>query len=317
MSSFYRQHGKRWLDLCVAWPLLVLLSPVLLGIALVVRAKLGAPVLFTQKRPGLHGKPFTIYKFRTMRDARDEAGKPLSDAERLTPFGRFLRATSLDELPELWNVARGNMSLVGPRPLLPDYLERYSPRQARRHETRPGLTGLAQVSGRNRLPWSAKFALDTLYVDRCSLKLDAWILFRTVLTVFAREGISAEGYATAPTFTPRPASLLPSGVDATTANVYKSPLPSTSEYKEVFPMESHALLQTLDEAFERTPGTTRMDEVLEGIAEYSSMTFLVLIATIDEEFGVTIAPEEFRSCHTVADLAARVDAGATALKRSA
>lgn len=203
--------GKRWLDLLLTLPGLIILSPVLLVIALLVRLKLGAPVLFRQQRPGLHGKPFAIYKFRTMTHAQDENGELLPDAERLTPFGKLLRRTSLDELPELLNVLRGEMSLVGPRPLLMRYLARYSPEQARRHAVRPGITGLAQVSGRNALSWEDKFRLDVRYVDHCTPALDLRILLRTAVTILRREGIHQAGHATAEEFfpTPRPAGSTP------------------------------------------------------------------------------------------------------------
>lgn len=199
-SSFYRQIGKPLFDRTAAAAGLVVLAPVLGVVAGLVRVKLGRPVLFRQTRPGLHGAPFTLVKFRTMTDARDADGRLLSDAERLPPFGRFLRASSLDELPELWNVLRGEMSLVGPRPLLMRYLDRYTPEQARRHEVRPGITGLAQVSGRNALSWDEKFALDAEYVDRVSLRLDLWILWQTLAKVVRREGISAGQHATMPEF---------------------------------------------------------------------------------------------------------------------
>ena len=165
-----------------------------------MRLKLGSPVVFSQKRPGLHGKPFTMYKFRTMRDAVDNHGQQLPDSERMTPMGRFLRASSLDELPELFNVLRGDMSLVGPRPLLMEYLDRYTPQQARRHEVRPGITGWAQVNGRNAISWEQKFELDVWYVDNRSFALDLKILWLTVQKVFKREGISAAGEATMPKF---------------------------------------------------------------------------------------------------------------------
>jgi lipopolysaccharide/colanic/teichoic acid biosynthesis glycosyltransferase len=161
---------------------------------------IGRPVLFRQLRPGLHGEPFEMIKLRTMRDAVDRSGRPLPDAERLTPIGRFLRASSLDELPELWNVLRGEMSLVGPRPLLVRYLPRYSPEQARRHAVRPGVTGWAQVNGRNAADWETKFQLDVWYVDHWSLALDLKILARTILAVLRRDGISAPGDATMPEF---------------------------------------------------------------------------------------------------------------------
>lgn len=191
---------KRLFDLVVTVLAAPVWLPVLGVVALLVRQKLGSPVLFTQTRPGLGGRPFTLYKFRTMTDARDAAGNLLPDAERLPPFGRFLRSTSLDELPELWNVLRGDMSLVGPRPLLMQYLGRYTPRQARRHEVRPGITGLAQVSGRNALSWDDRFELDVWYVENHTLALDLKILWQTVAKVFKREGISAQGEATMPEF---------------------------------------------------------------------------------------------------------------------
>ena len=187
---------KRLFDLLAsAMGLLILVVPLAL-LAWQVRRKLGSPVLFTQVRPGLHGKPFRMVKFRTMTDARDASGALLPDAQRLTPFGRFLRASSLDELPELWNVLRGEMSLVGPRPLLMEYLPLYSSEQARRHEVRPGITGWAQVNGRNAISWADKFALDVWYVDHRSLWLDVRILWLTVRKVLVRDGISAAGEAT-------------------------------------------------------------------------------------------------------------------------
>lgn len=192
---------KRLLDITLAFSALMVLSPVLVIASLLVRFKLGAPVLFRQQRPGLRGLPFQMLKFRSMRDAVDAHGNALPDAERLTSFGRLLRSSSLDELPGLWNVLVGNMSLVGPRPLLMEYLPLYSPEQARRHEVRPGITGWAQVNGRNALSWDEKFALDVWYVDHQSLWLDIKILFLTVLKVFKREGISAAGEATMPRFT--------------------------------------------------------------------------------------------------------------------
>jgi lipopolysaccharide/colanic/teichoic acid biosynthesis glycosyltransferase len=190
---------KRGLDFAIAVSLLVLTLPMQLVAALVIRSRLGSPVLFRQTRPGLHGEPFEIVKFRTMLDL-DPALGLVDDASRLTRLGRWLRATSLDELPTLWNVVLGDMSMVGPRPLLLRYLERYSADQARRHEVRPGITGLAQVSGRNAIGWDEKFALDVQYVDNRSLKLDLWIVARTVVLVMRRAGISAVGDATMPEF---------------------------------------------------------------------------------------------------------------------
>jgi lipopolysaccharide/colanic/teichoic acid biosynthesis glycosyltransferase len=196
----YRRAGKRLFDLALTLPALAVLAPLLLLLAGLVRVKLGSPILFRQRRPGAGGRAFTIRKFRTMTDARDQAGRLLPDAERLTRFGRFLRATSLDELPELFTVVKGEMSLVGPRPLLMEYLDRYTPEQARRHEVKPGLTGWAQVNGRNALAWEDKFKLDVWYVDRVSFWLDLRIIARTLRRLVKREGISAEGHATMPFF---------------------------------------------------------------------------------------------------------------------
>jgi sugar transferase EpsL len=191
---------KRLVDVAASAIGLVVLSPLLAVIAVAVRITMGRPVLFRQRRPGLHAEPFEILKFRTMRDAIDASGNPLPDEARLTATGRLLRSTSLDELPALLNVLRGDMSLVGPRPLLMEYVPRYSPRQARRMEVRPGITGLAQVRGRNQLSWDEKFELDVWYVDHQSLSLDLRILLETVGRVVTRSGINAEGHATAPVF---------------------------------------------------------------------------------------------------------------------
>lgn len=192
---------KRILDVVASGSALLVLSPVLVGVAYLVRKNLGSPVLFTQVRPGLNGKPFKMVKFRTMRDAVDAQGNALPDDQRLTPFGQFLRSTSLDELPELWNVLKGDMSLVGPRPLLMEYLPLYSPEQARRHEAKPGVTGWAQINGRNAISWEDKFKLDVWYVDNQSLWLDIRILLLTVKKVVVRDGISADGEATMTRFT--------------------------------------------------------------------------------------------------------------------
>ena len=196
----YSRYGKRIFDLVLAIPAWFALAPLLAVIALFVRVKLGSPVLFRQIRPGLNGRHFSICKFRSMTDERDAAGRFLPDDRRLTPFGRFLRATSLDELPELYNVLKGDMSLVGPRPLRTHYLPLYSAVQARRHEVRPGITGWAQVNGRNDRDWKRRLADDVWYVDHFSLRLDLQILALTVLKVLRREGISAEGHATMPPF---------------------------------------------------------------------------------------------------------------------
>lgn len=192
---------KRAFDIVASASALVVLSPVLAITAHKVKKNLGSPVLFRQVRPGLHGKPFEMVKFRTMKDATDKEGNALPDSERLTEFGKKLRASSLDELPELWNVLKGDMSLVGPRPLLMEYLPLYSAEQAKRHNVRPGVTGYAQVNGRNSLSWEDKFKLDTWYVEHQSLGLDMKILLKTVKKVIIKDGISAEGEATMTKFT--------------------------------------------------------------------------------------------------------------------
>jgi sugar transferase EpsL len=191
---------KRLFDLVVGGMAAILLLPVILVVAVLVRVRLGSPVLFRQARPGLGGRTFLMYKFRTMTDERDRQGNLLPDARRLTRLGRFLRSTSLDELPELINVLKGEMSLVGPRPLLVEYLDRYTPRQARRHDVRPGVTGLAQVNGRNNLPWEHKFELDLWYVEHHNLWLDTKIIVKTLLKVLWREGVTQPGQATVEPF---------------------------------------------------------------------------------------------------------------------
>ncbi|MGE0084002.1 MAG: sugar transferase [Desulfococcaceae bacterium] len=191
---------KRLFDLILTIPAYFLLSPLMILIAAVIRVTMGKPIFFRQIRPGLHGKPFTIYKFRTMLNAYDKNGNPLPDKERLTRFGSFLRSSSLDELPELYNIIKGDMSIVGPRPLLMQYLERYSPEQARRHEVRSGLTGWAQINGRNALAWEEKFKMDVWYVDHQSLFLDMKIILMTIAKVIRREGITHPGHATAEEF---------------------------------------------------------------------------------------------------------------------
>ena len=187
---------KRFLDIIIASIALILLSPLYAFVAYKVKKNLGSPVLFRQVRPGLHGKPFEMIKFRTMRDALDAQGNPLPDSERLTPFGKMLRSSSLDEMPELWNVIKGDMSIVGPRPLLTEYLPLYNTEQAKRHNVRPGMTGHAQVNGRNAIGWEEKFKLDTWYVENQSTLLDFKIMFKTVHKVLAKDDISAEGEAT-------------------------------------------------------------------------------------------------------------------------
>lgn len=201
-TAVVRAIVKRFLDVTLSLFGLLLLSPVLLSVGVLVWASMGTPILYRQRRPGLHGKPFVLYKFRTMLDLRNPDGTPLPDEQRLTRIGRFLRSTSLDELPELFNVLKGDMSLVGPRPLLMEYLDRYTPEQARRHEVKPGITGWAQVNGRNSLSWEDKFRLDVWYVDHWTLWLDLKILWMTLLKVARREGISYDGCATMPEFRP-------------------------------------------------------------------------------------------------------------------
>ena len=195
---------KRLLDIVIASSALVLLSPVYALVAYKVKKNLGSPVLFRQLRPGLHGKPFEMVKFRTMKDALDLDGNPLPDSERLTAFGKMLRSSSLDEMPELWNVIKGDMSIVGPRPLLMEYLPLYNREQAKRHNVRPGITGHAQVNGRNAISWEKKFELDTWYVENQSLWLDFKIMLKTVKKVIAKDDISAEGEATTTKFTGTP-----------------------------------------------------------------------------------------------------------------
>lgn len=192
---------KRLLDIVIASTALVLLSPLYFYVAHKVKKNLGSPVLFRQVRPGLHGKPFEMIKFRTMKDAVDAQGNPLPDSERLTPFGKMLRSTSLDEMPELWNVIKGDMSIVGPRPLLMEYLPLYNKEQAKRHDVRPGMTGHAQVNGRNAISWEQKFKLDTWYVENRSLWLDFKIMLQTVKKVIAKDDISEAGEATMSKFT--------------------------------------------------------------------------------------------------------------------
>ena len=199
-STFYRSRGKRLLDLALAMPALVVMVPVIALVSFGVAAALGRPVIFAQDRPGLGGRTFRFRKFRTMTSARDSGGDLKPDAERLTAFGRLLRMSSLDELPQLWNVVRGDMSLVGPRPLLVEYLDRYSPRQARRHEVLPGITGWAQVHGRNALTWERKFEYDLWYVDNVSLAVDIRILLKTLTSVACRRGITPDDSASVPVF---------------------------------------------------------------------------------------------------------------------
>lgn len=192
MNAFYRKYGKRTLDILLSLIALIILSPLLLIIGILVYFKLGSPILFTQDRPGKDGKIFKLYKFRTMTDEKDASGELLSDSIRLTKFGKFLRSTSLDELPELWNILKGDMSIVGPRPLLVQYLPLYNEHQKHRHDVRPGLTGYAQVNGRNALNWPDKFNYDVEYVENVSFGLDLKIVFKTIKQVLIKEGISSE-----------------------------------------------------------------------------------------------------------------------------
>lgn len=202
--SFYAKYGKRIFDLCLTVPAFIILSPVMGMTAVLVAVKLGRPVLFTQKRPGYHEQIFRMYKFRSMTDERDEDGELLPDEVRLTSFGKKLRSSSLDELPELLNILKGDMSLVGPRPLLVQYLPLYNAQQRKRHEVKPGITGLAQINGRNRITWEEKFSYDVQYVENISWKEDIRILAETVLTVFKREGINSDNSSTMEDFTGTP-----------------------------------------------------------------------------------------------------------------
>jgi lipopolysaccharide/colanic/teichoic acid biosynthesis glycosyltransferase len=196
MLEMYRNHVKRWLDFLIALTVAVLLFPIFALTALAVRVKLGSPILFTQVRVGRFDETFLLYKFRTMTESKDEDGNLLPDEIRLTTFGKFLRSTSLDEIPSLFNIVKGELSLVGPRPLLPQYIPRYSPLHRRRHEVRPGLTGLAQVNGRNNLPWADRFDLDVAYIESCTLWKDLKIVWKTIISVGRRSGISESGNAT-------------------------------------------------------------------------------------------------------------------------
>lgn len=208
----YRRWGKRVFDLCLVIPGLIILSPLLLILCIVSYFNIGYPVFFRQRRPGLNGRIFEMIKFRSMRNDTGPDGQLLPDEVRLTKYGKLLRATSLDELPELWNVFKGQMSLVGPRPLLEKYLERYSPEQLKRHDAPPGITGWAQVNGRNAIGWDEKFKLDVWYVENMSLMLDIKILFMTLKKVLVRSGVSAEGHATMPEFMGTQAKSLDSSV---------------------------------------------------------------------------------------------------------
>jgi sugar transferase EpsL len=211
-SKRHTNWVKRLFDLVIVVPSVIILVPVLAFVGILVRIKIGSPVLFYQERPGLHGKSFCIYKFRTMTDARDSVGNLLPDEKRLTFLGCFLRKNSLDELPELFNVIKGDMSLVGPRPLLMRYLDRYTPEQARRHEVKPGITGWAQINGRNAITWVEKFKLDVWYVDHQCLLLDLKIIAMTIVKILKKEGINQPGHVTAEEFNPQIASVPSPGV---------------------------------------------------------------------------------------------------------
>jgi len=200
MNFFYRNYGKRMIDIVLSFVALIILAPLLIIIGVLVYFKLGSPILFTQERPGKDGEVFKLYKFRTMTDEKDETGKLLPDSVRLTKFGKFLRSTSLDELPELWNILIGDMSIVGPRPLLVQYLPLYNNHQKRRHDVRPGLTGYAQVNGRNAISWQEKFNYDVEYVDKVNFLLDTQIVFKTIKQVLIKDGISSETSATMEAF---------------------------------------------------------------------------------------------------------------------
>ena len=200
MNWFYKQFGKRSLDVALALGTAIVLFPLIVLVGLLIRWRMGSPVIFSQGRAGTNGIPFTMYKFRTMQDLVDPSGVLLPDEQRLTRVGRFLRQMSLDELPQVWNVIRGDMSLVGPRPLLTEYLSRYTLRQARRHEVRPGVTGWAQVMGRNAITWEERFELDVWYVDNLNLGVDLRIFWLTLVNVFLRKDVNASGYATMPKF---------------------------------------------------------------------------------------------------------------------
>ena len=199
-SLIMKEKAKRVVDVVFSIIALVISLPMISLISALIYLTMGRPIFFKQVRPGLYGKPFVLYKFRTMLDLRDQTGKMLPDERRLTSFGRWLRSTSLDELPVLFNVLKGDMSLVGPRPLLMEYLDRYTPEQARRHEVKPGITGWAQINGRNAISWEEKFALDVWYVDNWNFLLDFKIIFLTILKVLKHDGISADGHATMPEF---------------------------------------------------------------------------------------------------------------------
>jgi len=200
LTFMRKQFVKRLIDIIGSLIGLTISSPLIIIISIIIYLTMGKPIFFRQVRPGLNGKPFVIYKFRTMLDLRDENGNLLPDEKRLTTIGKFLRSTTLDELPEFWNVLKGDMSLVGPRPLLMEYLDRYTSEQARRHEVKPGMTGWAQINGRNAISWEEKFKFDVWYVDNWNILLDLKIIFLTILKVLKREGISAEGHATMPEF---------------------------------------------------------------------------------------------------------------------
>jgi lipopolysaccharide/colanic/teichoic acid biosynthesis glycosyltransferase/acyl carrier protein len=275
---------KRALDVIAGGVGLVVTSPVLAVVAGLVAIKLGRPVLFEQDRPGLHGQVFRLYKFRTMRSV-DPAQGLIADEDRLTPFGHVLRSTSLDELPTLVNVLRGDMSIVGPRPLLVQYLSRYTTQQARRHEVRPGVTGLAQVSGRNALNWDDKFALDVEYVDKQGIALDAWILWRTLTAVIKRQGISGDGVATMVEFTGHQGQICRKTLLA----------------KGNSQMEQAQFIELVEETLEVDTGTVTFADKLDHI-DWDSLANIGFIAAVDTKFGVSMDAERLARSETVSDL---------------
>jgi len=282
--------SKRLLDFAGAASALLLLSPVLAAVALAIRLFLGRPVLFRQERPGYLEKPFTIHKFRTMLDAADSQGNLLPDRLRLTRFGSMLRQTSLDELPELWNVLKGDMSLVGPRPLLPAYLPRYTAFQRRRHEVKPGMTGWAQIHGRNAVAWEQKFAMDVWYVDNRSFWLDVKILWMTIIKVSRREGITHKGHASMAEFL---------GSDKQTAEPCQA---YSYEGVQSNHMEHTQFLKLIDELLELDPGTLKGHEELEGVG-WSSLAIIGFMALADEQFELAVSPKSIAQCRTPNDLA--------------
>lgn len=286
MGSASRRYDilKRLLDVFGASFGLVVSLPVQALVGALVATKLGRPVLFRQTRPGRGGRPFTLLKFRTMKQP-DPARGLVSDADRLTRFGALLRSTSLDELPTLLNVIKGDMSIVGPRPLLMSYLDRYTSEQARRHEVRPGVTGLAQVNGRNAIEWERKLALDVEYVERRSLTLDASIVFLTVARVLRRDGISADGHVSAPEFRPNNG-----------ASFSGDAMQERTEQ-----LDETEFVALVEDILEVAPGTVDPTDRLEDI-DWDSLANLGLMAELDGRFGVNLGADEIAACETISDL---------------